>query len=67
MKNKLTIEDLVGVGADESEAPDLQKKVNGILSQGSEVQCWNRIIQEILTPEQPFDLHILLYNTVTPH
>ena len=61
---KLTRENLTKCGLDKSTSDHLLKHINPLLASLSAAACWREISQTILTPDHPFALHQLLYNTV---
>ena len=60
----LTVEELIACGLDKVEALKITETVNRLLSTQSPTACWYEISRYILTPQHPFALHQLLYNTV---
>ena len=60
----LTIEQLIACGLDKAEASEFTEAVNRILPTQSPTACWYEISRYILTPQHPFALHQLLYETV---
>ncbi len=60
----LTLEQLVTCGLEKAEALQITEAVNRILSTQSPTACWYEISRYILTPQHPFALHQLLYETV---
>ena len=61
---KLTRENLIECGLDESTSECLIERINPLLASLPAAVCWGKISQTILTPDHPFALHQLLYNTV---
>ena len=62
----LTVEQLIVCGLDKAEASKITEAVNRILPTQSPTACWYEISRYILTPQHPFALHQLLYETVYP-
>ncbi len=60
----LTVEQLTAWGLEEAEASEITEAVNRILPTQSPTACWYEISRYILTPQHPFMLHQLLYETV---
>ena len=60
----LTLEQLVTCGLEKAEALQITETVNRILPTQSPTACWYEISRYILTPQHPFALHQLLYETV---
>lgn len=60
----LTVEHLIACGLTETEASKIAETVNQILLTQSPTACWQKISRDILTPQHPFALHQLLYETV---
>ena len=60
----LTVEQLVTCGLEKVEALQITEAVNRILPTQSPTACWHEISRYILTPQHPFALHQLLYETV---
>ena len=59
----LIVEQLIACGLDKTEALEITEAINRILAQ-SPTACWYEISRYILTPQHPFALHQLLYETV---
>ena len=57
-------EQLIAYGLDKAEASQIAEAVNRILPTQSPTACWYEISRYILTPQHPFALHQLLYETV---
>ena len=64
MAKKLTCENLIECGLDKSTSEQLLEHINPLLASLPAVDCWKEISQTVLTPDHPFALHQLLYNTV---
>ena len=64
MAKKLTCENLTERGLDKSTSERLLKRINPLLASLPAAACWREISQTVLTPDHPFALHQLLYNTV---
>ena len=64
MAKKLTCENLIECGLDKSTSEQLLEHINPLLASLPAAACWREISQTVLTPEHPFALHQLLYNTV---
>ena len=60
----LTVEQLIACGLEKAEASKITEAVNRILPTQSPTACWYEISRYILTPQSPFTLHQLLYETV---
>ena len=60
----LTVEQIVACGSEKAEASEIAETVNRILPTQSPTACWHEISRHILTPQHPFILHQLLYETV---
>ena len=60
----LTVERLIACGLDKAEASEIVETVNRIVKAHSPTACWDEISRYILTPQHPFALHQLLYETV---
>ena len=60
----LTVEQIVACGLEKVEASKIAEAVNRILATPSPTDCWQEISRYILTPQHPFALHQLLYETV---
>ncbi|RKU39487.1 AMP-dependent synthetase [Candidatus Poribacteria bacterium] len=55
---------LIACGLEKAEALKIAETVNRLMSTQSPTACWYEISRYILTPEHPFTLHQLLYDTV---
>ena len=64
MAKKLTRENLTECGLDRSTSDRLLECINPLLASLPAAACWGKISQTILTPDHPFTLHQLLYNTI---
>ena len=60
----LAVEQIIACGLNEAEASKITEAVNRILPTQSPTACWYEISRYILTPQHPFALHQLLYETV---
>ena len=60
----LTVEQIIACGLEKAEALQITEAVNRILPTQSQTTCWSEISRDILTPQHPFALHQLLYETV---
>ena len=60
----LTVEQITACGLKKSEALKIEETVNRLLSTQSSIACWHELSRYILTPQHPFALHQLLYETV---
>ena len=60
----LTVEQLTTYGLGKAEALKITEALNLILPTQSSTACWYEISRYILTPQHPFALHQLLYETV---
>ena len=64
MAKKLTLEQLIQRGLEKTVADNMLQSINQLLLSLSPSECWQKISREILTPDHPFQLHKLLYETV---
>ena len=64
MAKQLTCENLIECGLDQSTSNRLLEHINPLLASLPAAACWGKISQTVLTPNHPFALHQLLYNTV---
>lgn len=64
MATKLTHENLIECGLDRSTSEQLLVRIKPLLSSLPAAACWQKVSQTILTPDHPFALHQLLYNTI---
>ena len=60
----LIVEQITACGLEKTEALKIVETVNRLLSTQSPTACWYELSRYILTPEHPFALHHLLYETV---
>ena len=60
----LTVEQIIACGLEKTEALKIAETVNRLLSTQSSTACWYELSRYILTPQHPFALHQLLYETV---
>ena len=60
----LTFEQLIACGLEKGETSKIAEAVNRILATQSPTACWYEISRHVLTPEHPFALHQLLYESV---
>lgn len=60
----LTVEQITACGLEKKEALKIAETVNRLLSTQSSTACWYELSRYILTPQHPFALHQLLYETV---
>ena len=60
----LTVEQIIACGLDKAEASEIAETVNRVLPTQSPTACWHEISRHIFTPQHPFALHQLLYETV---
>ncbi len=60
----LTSEQIIACGLEKAEALKITETVNRLLPTQSPTACWYEISRYILTPQHPFALHQLLYDTV---
>ncbi len=60
----LTVEQIIACGLDKAEASKISETLNRISPTQSATACWSEISRDILTPQHPFVLHQLLYETV---
>ena len=61
---EVTLEQLVERGLDKSVASEMLRRVNSLLSSLSASECWRKIVQDILIPDHPFEVHKFLHETV---
>ncbi|MCH8317451.1 MAG: AMP-binding protein, partial [Bacteroidetes bacterium] len=61
---KITIRQLVDLGLDEIDAGKINDKINNLLNNYSAPECWQKICKEILSPDIPFPIHQLIFDTV---
>ncbi len=61
---EVTLEQLVERGLDKSVALEMLRRVNSLLSSLSASECWRKIVQDILIPDHPFEVHKFLHETV---
>lgn len=64
MAKKLTRENLIECGLDKAASDHLIERINPLLASLPAAACWEEISQTILTPDHPFALHQLIYNTI---
>ena len=64
MAKQLIRENLTECGLNEPTSEQLLARINPLLASLPAAACWGEITQTVLTPEHPFALHQLLYNTV---
>ncbi|MBI1925095.1 AMP-binding protein [Candidatus Poribacteria bacterium] len=64
MAKELTIEQLLECGLERSTAAEVLRQVNPCLLSLPASACWQKVSREVLTPDHPFSLHKLLYETV---
>ncbi len=64
MAKQLTRENLTECGLDQLTSEPLLKRINPLLASLPAAACWVETSQTILTPDHPFALHQLLYDTV---
>lgn len=62
----LKLDQLIQCGLDESDASNILRRANPLLSSLSSSVCWRRITDEVLTPSHPFALHKLLHECAFP-
>ena len=60
----LTLKQIVACGLGKAEALKIAEIVNRLMSTQAATACWYEISRYILTPQHPFALHHLLYETV---
>ena len=60
----LTVEQIIACELEKAEASEIAETLNRILRTQSPTACWQQISRHILTPQHPFALHQLLYETV---
>ncbi len=60
----LTLEEIIACGLEKAEALKIAETVNRLLPTQSPTACWYELSRYILTPQHPFVLHQLLYETV---
>ena len=64
MVKQLTRENLTECRLNKSTSDRLLERINPLLASLPAAACWREISQTVLTPDHPFALHQLLYNTV---
>ena len=64
MAKEVTLEQLIERGLDKSAAANMLRRVNPLLLSLSASDCWRKIVQGILAPDHPFEVHKLLHKTV---
>ena len=64
MTKKLTLEQLTERGLEKSEAVDMLQRMNQLMPSLPAPECWQKITQEVLSPNHPFQIHKLLHETV---
>ena len=64
MAKEITLEQLLERGLDKSVAANMLRRVNQLLLSLPVSECWRRIVQGILAPDHPFEVHKLLHETV---
>ena len=60
----LTAEKIIACGLEKAEALKIAETVNRLLLTQAAPACWGEISCDILTPQHPFALHQVLYDTV---
>ena len=60
----LTLKQIIACGLEKTEALEIAETINRLLRTQSPTACWQEISRRILTPQHPFVLHQLLYETV---
>ncbi len=60
----ITLEQLMERGLDRSAATDILRRVSPLLASLSASECWRKMVQEVLTPDHPFEVHKFLHETV---
>ncbi len=60
----LTVKQLIACGLEKAEASEIAEAVTQLLASQPPTACWRDISRHILTPQHPFALHQLLYETV---
>ncbi|HEY9601987.1 MAG TPA: acetyl-coenzyme A synthetase N-terminal domain-containing protein, partial [Allocoleopsis sp.] len=63
MAKQLSLEQVVSFGLEDQRAAAMLPQINQWLSSLPACQCWQRLTQDILKPNYPFELHQLLYET----
>jgi acetyl-CoA synthetase len=62
MAVEISVEQLVGMGLEESLAREMVRRVNQLLASFPASVCWQKISKEVLAPDHPFALHTLLHS-----
>ncbi|MGK7906056.1 MAG: AMP-binding protein [Synechococcus sp.] len=63
MTKPLSLEQIVTCGVEPTLAVELLPTINRCLSDLPPSDCWQQLIRSVLTPDRPFALHELLYQT----
>ena len=63
MAKQLSLQQLITCGVEQTTAATILPSINQWLFSLPATECWQRLTQQILTPNLPFPLHELLYNT----
>ncbi len=64
MTNQLSLEQLMTCGLAKPAAVAILSQINQCLLHKKAADCWQYLSKQILTPQDPFSLHELLYKTV---
>lgn len=65
MHKPLILDEIIAGGIERESATTLLPQINSCLEL-SDVECWQRLTQTVLTPDHPFALHELLYHRIFP-
>ncbi len=63
LNKQLSLEQIVNSGVETAVAPTMLQQINQWLSSLPAAKCWEYLSQHLLTPDHPFLLHNLLYET----
>jgi acetyl-CoA synthetase len=64
MSQQLSLNQIIACGLDRDYATAILPSINQRLKSLSAIECWRSFTQNLLTPNHPFALHELLYQTV---
>ncbi|MBN1672609.1 MAG: AMP-binding protein [Kiritimatiellae bacterium] len=64
MEKEVTARQLTELGLESAAAEAAAARVNALLQTMPAAECWREVSKTVLTPELPFDVHRLLYDTV---
>ena len=60
----VTVEELTSLGIGEDEARQKAGWINELIVSLPSTECWRRVSTEVLSPDDPFELHSHLYHAV---